>query len=227
MERLFNLPAPPGFRGLDVHRRIDVYRRHLPHWRQRGATYFATFNLADAIPVAKRRELESIRRAWENSTSEPRTEADWIDCANRQFSAAEKILDSGFGKCLLRKPEYADELRRAILHFHDSRYDVGCFVTMANHCHLVIRPFDAFRLEDILGGIKRTVAAYMNRCEHQEGQLWQQESYDRIVRDEEHLYQVVQYIGNNPRKAKIAPALWDRWLNPKWQECGWHFEEPT
>ncbi len=27
---------PPGFRGLDPDKRITIYTRHLPHWRQPG-----------------------------------------------------------------------------------------------------------------------------------------------------------------------------------------------
>ena len=43
--------------------------------------------------------------------------------------------------------KYAAELRRAILHFHEQRYEVGCFVIMANHCHLVIRPLGEYELK--------------------------------------------------------------------------------
>jgi hypothetical protein len=51
-EEPFNLPDPPGFRGLDPNLPIRFYQRHLPHWRQVGATYFVTFRLADSIPQA-------------------------------------------------------------------------------------------------------------------------------------------------------------------------------
>src|SRR4051794_6353839 len=37
---MWNLPAPPGFQGLHPHKPLTVYVRHLPHWRQDGATYF-------------------------------------------------------------------------------------------------------------------------------------------------------------------------------------------
>ena len=56
------------------------------------------------------------------------------------------------------------------------------------------------------------------------GELWQQECYDRIVRDEEQLYRVVQYIGRNPYKAKTPRSKWFRWMNPKWIATGWNFE---
>ena len=50
-------PAPPGFRGLDPNKSLRIYTRHLPHWRQDGATYFVTFRLADSLPEAKLIEI--------------------------------------------------------------------------------------------------------------------------------------------------------------------------
>src|SRR5258707_12522120 len=45
---MWNLPPPPGFQGLHPDKPVTAYQRHLPHWRQDGATYFVTFRLADA-----------------------------------------------------------------------------------------------------------------------------------------------------------------------------------
>ena len=36
----FNLSAPPNFKGLNKYLPVRRYERHLPHWRQDGATYF-------------------------------------------------------------------------------------------------------------------------------------------------------------------------------------------
>jgi hypothetical protein len=61
---MWNLTAPPGFRGLRSDEGVTVYVRHLPHWRQRGATYFVTFRLADSLSQAKLRELAAWRDQW-------------------------------------------------------------------------------------------------------------------------------------------------------------------
>ena len=55
------------------------------------------------------------------------------------------------------------------------------------------------------------------------GSLWQQESFDRIVRDEEHLWRVIQYIGRNPAKAGLPRTQWNRWIDPNWEALGWRF----
>src|SRR5262249_62338873 len=62
---MWNLPPPPGFQGLHPDNPVTVYQRHLPHWRQDGATYFVTFRLADSLPQSKLDELALLKEAWE------------------------------------------------------------------------------------------------------------------------------------------------------------------
>jgi putative transposase len=158
----FNLDPPPYFQGLDPHRPLNVYQRNLPHWRQDGATYFVTFHLADALPAAKRRELESIRRDWIR-TNPSVCNQQLEQFAREQFRRIEQLIDAGHGACWFREPRYIDELRRAILHFQAERYEVGALVIMANHCHLTIRPFEQSDLEEVVGSIKSVVSHFVNR----------------------------------------------------------------
>jgi len=221
----FNLEPPPGFRGLDLHRPLTIYERNLPHWRQAGASYFVTIHLADALPAAKRNEVVAMRREWELRHPPPRNEAIWATFARDIFHHVERWMDAGEGACWFRQAQYADELQRAILHFHGQRYEVGCFVVMANHCHLAIRPFDGYDLENEVGAMKSVAANFVNKREGRRGELWQQESYDRIIRDAEHLYRVVQYIVANPLRAGTPRDAWRRWINPHWQALGWDFHD--
>lgn len=220
----FNLAAPPDFRGLDPDKPIKIYTGNLPHWRQDGATYFVTCNLVDALSAPKKEQLKSLRREWENRNPSPKSEETWAEYARGVFRQVENWMDAGHGVCWFRKERYAGELHRSILHFHQQRYEIGCFVIMANHFHLVIRPFKECNLEREIGKIKSVTAKSINKQEQLTGAIWQQESYDRIVRDEEHLYRVVQYIGSNPQRSGIREQDWHRWVNPQWQEAGWDFQ---
>ena len=134
-------------------------------------------------------------------------------------------MDAGYGKCWFQTKEHAAELWRSILHFHNVRYEIGCFTIMSNHCHLVMRPFDGFDLEEQIGAIKSVTSHFVCRKESLNEPLWQQEAYDRIVRDDEYLYRVVQYIGANPRRTGIPKEKVQRWMNPEWQELGWSFRD--
>ena len=72
---------------------------------------------------------------------------------------------------------------------------------------------------------KKKTAEFINQKEGLTGRLWQQEAFDRIIRDAEHLYRVVRYIGANPRRSGIPSHQWHRWMNPAWIAEGWYFFE--
>ena len=95
----FNLAAPPGFRGLDRHLPFRRYERHLPHWRQDGATYFVTFRLADALPQEKLDFLRRVRAEWERTHPPPRSEQDWTAFAKQYTEHVERWTDEGHGAC--------------------------------------------------------------------------------------------------------------------------------
>ena len=139
------------------------------------------------------------------------------------LAAVERWLDEGAGACQFNEERFANEMARAVLHFQDKRFFVGCYVVMPNHLHLVIRPRDGHKLEELIGAMKGVVARYVNRELGRNGALWQQECFDRIIRDEEHLFNEVQYIGKNPRLAGLPREKWFRWVHPDWEKAGWGF----
>jgi putative transposase len=202
---------------------ITVYHRHMPHWRQEGATYFVTFRLGDALPREKLEYFKRLREHWERTHPTPRTKEDWGSFARDVFIQEETWLDAGYGACHFRDPKLAAQLEETLLHFQGQRYFISCWVIMPNHCHLVMKPFQEWTLENILQAMKGVVARRVNMLIGSSGSLWQDESYDRIVRDEEHLWRIVQYIGRNPRQAGLPHSQWRRWIHPAWEAAGWRF----
>jgi REP element-mobilizing transposase RayT len=99
---------------------------------------------------------------------------------------------------------------------------------MPNHVHAVVRPLTpvALPLEMVLQQWKGGSSCKINRLLKQSGTLWQRESFDRIIRDEEHLWRVIQYIGRNPRNAGLSPSDVRLWIRPAWTALGWRFETP-
>lgn len=132
-------------------------------------------------------------------------------------------MDEGYGSCVFRESQFSEMMSSSLLHFQDQRHFTSCFVVMPNHIHAVMQPINGHELEDCLQRIKQYVSLRVNRALGQDGALWEEESYDRIVRDEEHLWNSVQYIGRNPRKAGIPRDQWVRWIHPDWKAAGWGF----
>ena len=221
----FNLSAPPGFRGLQADVPMRFYHRHLPHWRQTGATYFVTFRLAGSIPQPQLRALKRWRERWEMAHPEPRCEADWAELARAITRKTEAWMDEGFGECVFRNRLLAAEMAKSLLHFQNERHFTSCFAVMPNHIHLVTKPLGRIELEEILESIKGFVSRKVNAVIGRSGPLWEEESYDRIIRDQEHLFRVIQYIGRNPAKAGLPNTEWVRWLHPDWVAAGWVFHD--
>ena len=217
-----NLDSPPSFFGLDELHKVDAYSRHLPYWRVDGATYFTTFRLADSLPQEKLVQLRALKasdaKSGDGSNGNPKKK-------NRQLELVDWWFYRGVGSCHFKNTVFAEELERAILHFQNKRYFVSCFVIMPNHCHMIIRPLLDYQLEKILGSIKGVVARFINKRLGVKGAVWQAESYDRVVRDVEHLYECVQYIGKNPQRANLPETEWRRWIVPEWESCGWGFRD--
>jgi REP element-mobilizing transposase RayT len=116
------------------------------------------------------------------------------------------------------------------MHRDDGKhYELGCYVVMPNHVHAVVRPLcpAATPLEEVLRLWKGSSSRAMNQALDSVGPVWQRESYDRIIRDAEHLYRVLQYIGNNPVKAKLPVGAYRLWIRPDWVKQGWNFTHPS
>lgn len=215
----FSLDPPPGFVGLDNRRAIHSYRRNLPHWRQEGATYFLTYRLADALPREALERLTALKQE-----QKPETEEEWEHLSKVVATEEEHWLDQGSGECHLRNPEIAAVVEEKFRSFDGTRYQLGAFVIMPNHVHVLVRPLAGHPLDQITKGWKGVSARLINKMVSRRGQtLWQDESYDAIVRDEKHLFRIVQYIGNNPSKANLSSGF-VRWVCPIWEAAGYCFQ---
>src|SRR5262249_46179156 len=127
------------------------------------------------------------------------------------------------GSCRLRSADAAAAVSESMR----ARCELDCFVIMPNHVHAIVRPLQPKLdpLEKVLRSWKGSSARKINELHGRSGVLWQRESFDRIIRDETHLWQVLQYIGNNPRKSGLTSAQTVLWIRPEWVKLGWIFEE--
>jgi len=80
---------------------------------------------------------------------------------------------------------------------------------MQDHMHLIIRLYNdldgnEISLGDALKSIKGYSAREINKSRNVRGKLWQDENFDRIVRDEAELMEKWNYIRNNPVKKNLS-----------------------
>ena len=98
------------------------------------------------------------------------------------------------------KPEERRLLTTTLCHFDGKRYVLLAYVVMHNHIHVIVEPNDEHQLQVILHSWKSFSANRLQREYGRKGNIWQDEYFDRIIRDEEELLEKAQYILNNPRK---------------------------
>jgi REP element-mobilizing transposase RayT len=185
---------PINFKGYDPHAPVRIYRRSLPHWRQDGATYFVTGRLTDSLPGHLVTQLEQLRKTLLSHQS---ASAGYLEADREYFRAMKQHLDRGHGACWLKQGEISEIVNVACRHFDGERYELGEFCVMPNHFHVVVRPLAGFELENILHSWKAFTARKINAFLRRSGPVWQEESYDRLIRDSLELARTERYIRNN------------------------------
>ena len=192
--------ACPTLIPFDYGNPIDITERHLPHWQQEETTYFITFRLADAIPKKIMEKIQNDRIMWKQIHTEPYSEKEWIEY-NKLFSEKiNNLLDAGNGACVLKNMKIYNIVKNALLHFDEERYNLGEWVIMPNHVHLLVTPKKGFTINDIIHSWKSFTANKVNEMLNRTGALWQDESYDHIIRNNKQLKAVEKYIIGNPIK---------------------------
>ena len=176
---------------LEAIKKFSISHRNLPHWQQPDSIYFITTNC--------------------------------------------KIQKSD-QKPLLSEEE-KDIVLNSIIYFDDKRYKLYAAVVMPDHFHIIIQPItkekDAYySISEIMHSIKSYTSHKINIIRRSNipldqnkskkkdlyptgrkyNQIWQHESYDRIIRDEKEFIEKINYVINNPVKKRIC----DNPENYKW-----------
>ena len=117
-------------------------------------------------------------------------------------------------------------ITNAIKHFDVQKYDLLAYVVMHNHVHVLVKLAEKYTLSQVVHSWKSFTA---NRLQHQFNRrksVWQDESFDRIVRDEAELLEKAQYIINNP--FKVWPDVEEyQWVGGKLIEMAGTEARPT
>lgn len=179
------------------HLPLEINERDLPHWTQEGTTYFVTFRLADSLPKAKLKKRKEEREKWLDGHEEPYTTEEQAEYAKLFGERINQWLDAGTGSCILADRKNAKIIEKALLHFDAERYRLGSYVVMANHVHVLVSPLPGNELNDILHSWKSFSANELNKLTGNKGAVWQDESYDHIVRSPEQLAFYTNYIRKN------------------------------
>jgi type I restriction enzyme R subunit len=202
-----------GGQLFDPHQDFEVDEGARPHWAQAGTITFVTMRTADSIPREvivrwNRQRLEYLRlrrihcEDWRQGREALEANARWqFDKHFRRLR--EDHLDTCLGACPFRNRRAAESIRDALLHFDNERYLLGDFVVMPNHVHLLVAFPNAESMRKQCASWMRFTARQINEMNGSHGTLWQAEPFDHLVRTEDQLRFLREYIAQNPAKAKL------------------------
>jgi len=186
---------------------------NLPHWRVDGGTYAVTFRLADSLPAKvldqwRCERAEIVQRAESMGRSLTDFETKRLDELHGE--RIEKWLDQGYGSCALRDPRIARLVADAIRCFDGQRYDLLAWCVMPNHAHAVLRTFPGRDVSKILQSWKGYTGKRAREILNTRGQgeFWQKEPYDHLIRDRTDLARQVRYVLGNPTAAGLIDWPW-------------------
>ena len=176
---------------------VERSRRMLPHWYQPGKLQFVTFRLGDSLPAKVRGYYQSRMDAFRQFHPEPWSAETRHLFAKTFYPTLQKMLDSGYGECLLRD----ERVRKVVVDAFDYRegkdFELGDIVVMPNHVHFLA----AFNREPkiVMERLMDFTTREINRLLGRRGGLWDRDFFDRMIRNERHLENVRGYIADNPR----------------------------
>jgi len=203
------------FAFFDPHEHVRITCRNLPHWFQPGATYFITFRTEDSLPADvvslwRRRRDDWLRRHGIDPAA-----SDWQqhfrtlavheqDQFHLKFSEEYlAFLDKGYGECVLRRRDVASKVAQTLEHFDGQRYYLGDFVIMPNHVHLLVGLLGETDVTRLCYSWKKYSAQSINRLLGRRGRLWQEESFDHLVRNTQSFERFRWYIARNGQDAGL------------------------
>jgi REP element-mobilizing transposase RayT len=182
----------------------EFYHRHLPHWQPKGAVFFLTFRLKFSLPGPA---VGLLREQWRTGAASGN--------GGEGFVKWDSFLDQAqSGPRWLERADVAGAVSQALRDGDRRQYVLYAYCIMPNHVHAVLEP-EEMQLSKVMRLLKGRTARTANTLLCREGAFWQDETYDRVIRDNNEFKNIIGYLLNNPVKAGLVL----RWTDWPWTYC--------
>ena len=166
--------------------------RKLPHFDAGGYIQDITIRLADSMP---REVLERFEVELRNVK---------VDRDLERMRKIEEWLDKGSGSCILREKKCAELMANSLKFLDGNRYDLKAWVVMPNHVHLLAYFEEGQSVAKAMHSLKSYTGHELKKLHPEMETIWQDESFDRYIRNEDHYFRKVEYIHQNPVVGRLC-----------------------
>ncbi len=180
-------------------------RGYLPHFDGRALPQFISNHLADSVPSA-------VIERWRQELDTNHSNRDKLLLQSR----IERYADQGYGKAFLRDNRLAEMVQETLLNDDGKKYRLSAWVVMPNHVHLLAARFEDEILADIMQVFKSVTSHKANKALRRSGQFWMLDYFDRYIRNAKHYKKTIEYIENNPVKARLCARPEDYRFSSAW-----------
>jgi len=170
-------------------------RGYLPHYDDPDKLQFITWRLADSLPAPVLTRLHA-----ELEALNPERDDREIEYRKR----IEVLLDRGYGECWLRRHQCAQAVVDALMEYEGQTHLFHSWVVMPNHVHVLVELTGSVPLGQLVEDWKAVSAKAINRHLNRTGPVWQEDFFDRFIRDQYHYDNTVRYITLNPVKGGLV-----------------------
>ena len=194
----------------------EFHKRNLPHYQPQNGVFFITARLDGSLPkikiqqfIEERQEEEDKFRQSGLSEEDIKEQIEFI--FDKYFKKFDALLDGNSeGPHHFKNPQIAEIWEDALAFFDGERYKLICSTIMSNHDHFIFFKLDR-SLSRMMHSLKSFTGLKANKILGKTGQrFWQEESYDRAIRDRQELQFRIHYVLNNPVEVGLVEH-WRDW----------------
>ena len=206
----------------------EIYHRKLPHIQPLGGTFFVTYRLYYSFPTSLKQQLrEEFNEEKARLAKLDKYSTDVTDELNRRyFGRFDTLLDlCSYSPAYLSIETVARMVADSWHYWDDKRIDLIAYTIMPNHVHAVFTLLGeetesgkTNSLRQHMHSVKSYSAHKANKLLTLSGAFWEEESYDRLIRTNDELSRIIQYVLNNAVKAGLCKD---------WKEWTWNYIKPN
>ena len=159
--------------------------KNLPHISKYGYYQFVTFRTYDSMDAYLQKIVDSN-----------------IENSKKQYILDNYLDNSLNGRYL--NHQILELSKNYILEQDKKLFELISFIIMPNHIHILFK--ETMELSEVMRKLKGGLSFLINKELKKKGQFWENNYYDKMIRDKRHFEIVYEYIKNNAIKANLKDS---------------------